>query len=361
LRRAATTLTRDARFRATLLYGCTCTPTDCARVPPLLLSRRGSLAALLIMRAAILTCLGFSPVASVTTTHELCGAVHELRDKLHELCDGASAADERTEFMDMKTGLKVQTTVPYQAVGYNQHVAVNVKYVAQMGVPEPVPGIDHRARKLQSACAPGTTASYADETLAFRFRSEDMTTDANGLRWNAVVPPGLAFTMVRPPDPVADSTGGWYSGENSANATEPSTTAPPGVAEGIHFESGSGATYGQMMVSNQKVAVGASNTFFAMVTPASTAAVFSGLLAFRPGEAPGVFGWVMGTSGCPNTGAGEINEGAVGCIFVDDWDPSGFFGPAFQGDVMQIAIWRSRLTHNAVVRWATFSTAFGLT
>jgi hypothetical protein len=209
------------------------------------------------MRAAILTCLGFSPVAAVTTTHELCGAVHELcgdRDKLHELCGGGSAADEMIEFVDMETGLKVQTTVPYQAVGYSQH-AVNVKHVgAQTSVPEPAPGIDHRARKLQSACAPGTTASYAGETLAFRFRSEDISTDANGLRWNAVVPPGLAFTMVRPPDPVADATGGWYSGENSANMTEPSTSAPPGVAEGIHFESDSGATYDQMMVSNQKVA-----------------------------------------------------------------------------------------------------------
>jgi hypothetical protein len=306
------------------------------------------------MRAAILTCLGFSPVAAVTTTHELCGAVHELcgdRDKLHELCGGGSAADEMIEFVDMETGLKVQTTVPYQAVGYSQH-AVNVKHVgAQTSVPEPAPGINHRARKLQSACAPGTTASYAGETLAFRFRSEDISTDANGLRWNAVVPPGLAFTMVRPPDPVADATGGWYSGENSANMTEPSTSAPPGVAEGIHFESDSGATYDQMMVSNQKVAVGASNTFFAVVTPASTAAIFSGLLAFRPADAPGVFGWLMGTSGCPDTGAGEINEGAVGCMFVDDWQPSGFYGPAFQGDVMQIAIWRSRLTHNALVRW----------
>ena len=306
------------------------------------------------MRAAILTCLGFSPVAAVTTTHELCGAVHELcgdRDKLHELCDGGSAADEMIEFMDMETGLKVQTTVPYQAVGYSQH-AVNVKHVgAQTSVPEPAPGIDHRARKLQSACAPGTTASYADETLAFRFRSEDVSTDANGLRWNAVVPLGLAFTMVRPPDPVADSTGGWYSGENSANMTEPSTSAPPGVTEGIHFESGADADYRQMMVSNRKVAVGASNTFFAVVTPASIAGMFDSLVAFRPANAPGVFSWIMGTNGCPNTGAGEVNEGVVGCMFVDDWSPSGFYGPAFRGDVTQIAIYRSRLTHNALVRW----------
>jgi hypothetical protein len=231
---------------------------------------------------------------------------------------------------------------------------------AQTGVPEPVPGIGHRAhvrsgaaRKLQSACAAGTTASYADETLAFRFRSEDVSTDANGLRWNAVVPPGLAFTMVRPPDPVADSTGGWYSRENSGrNATEPSTSAPDGVAEGIDFESGAGADYHQVMVSNQKVAVGASNTFFAVVTPASTAAIVGRVVAFRPNEAPGAFAWIMGTNGCPNTGAGEVNEGAVGCMIADDWEPSGFFGPAFQGDVMQIAIWRSRLTHNTLVRWA---------
>ena len=305
---------------------------------PLLLSRLGSLAALAL--AAALGCLGWSPAAAVTTTHDLCecGAVHKLiGGDYNTLLDGGGA-NKKIEFMGMETGVKV-----------------NVEHVgAQTGVAEPVPGIDHRAhvrsgaaRKLQSACAPGTTASYADETLAFRFRSEDVSTDANGLRWNAVVPLGLAFTMVRPPDPVGDSTGGFYS---EGNMTEPSTSTPPGVAEGIHFESGAGADYHQMMVSNQKVAVGASNTFFAVVTPASTAQMFDGLLSFRPANAPGVFAWIMGTAGCPNTGAGEVNEGAVGCMFVDDWAPSGFFGPAFQGDVMQIAIWRSRLTHNTLVR-----------
>jgi hypothetical protein len=206
---------------------------------------------------------------------------------------------------------------------------------------------DSATRKLQSACVPGTTASYADETLAFRFRSENLATDENGLRWNAVVPPGLAFTMVRPPDPVGDSTGGWYS---EGDMADPSTSTPPGVPDGVHFESGGDAGYNQMMVSNQKVAVGVANTFFAVVTPASTAQMFDGLLSFRPSNAPGVFGWLMATDGCPNAGAGEANEHAVGCMFVDDWSPSGFFGPAFQGDVTQIAIYRSRLRHNSLVR-----------
>ena len=206
---------------------------------------------------------------------------------------------------------------------------------------------DSATRRLQSACTAGTTASYADENLGFRFRSENMTTDEHGLRWDAAVPAGLAFTMFRPSDPVGDSTGGWFS---EGNGTEPSTVAPAGVPDGIHFESGQDADYHQIMWSNRKVAVGAANTFFAVVTPASTAQMFDGLVSFRPSNAPGVFGWLMATSGCPNTGHGDAHEGAVGCMFVDDWSPSGFFGPPFHGGVTQIAIYRSRLTHNALVR-----------
>jgi hypothetical protein len=206
-------------------------------------------------------------------------------------------------------------------------------------------------RKLQSAatsCAPGTTASYADETLGFRFRSENITVDSDGTRWDAVVPPGLAFVMRRPADQFADdNSGGFYS---YGNNTEPSVIPPPGVNAGMHFESGPAATFDQMMSSNQKVAVGAANTFFAVLTPASNTQAADALLAFRPNDGPGCMGWLLASMGCPETGPGEANEGAPGCVIVDDWAPSGFYGPAFQGDVTQIVIWRSRLTHNSLVR-----------
>ena len=110
-----------------------------------------------------------------------------------------------------------------------------------------------------STCAPGSSASYADQDLGFRFRSENITSDNDGVRWNAVVPLGLAFTMRRPVDVFADeNSAGMYS---TGNATEPSITPPLGVHSGMHFESGAGATYEQIMFSNQKVAVGVANTF----------------------------------------------------------------------------------------------------
>jgi hypothetical protein len=222
--------------------------------------------------------------------------------------------------------------------------------------PGPGPGpAESGIRKLQSAttCAPGTTSSYADETLGFRFRSEGVTADSDGPRWNAAVPPGLAFTMRRPVDQIADDNSeGFYS---ESNFTEPSLAPPPGVDAGVWFESASDATdlYDTMMVSNQKVAVGAANTFFAVVTPSSvlnSALHYNTLLGFRPNNAPGVFAWILGNQGCPNSHAGEVNENATGCMFVDDWSPSGFFGPPFQGGVTQIVIYRSRLAHNTLVR-----------
>jgi hypothetical protein len=44
---------------------------------------------------------------------------------------------------------------------------------------------------------------YDDEALGFWFRSEDITTENGSVRWDAAVPAGLAFTMIRPPDPMA--------------------------------------------------------------------------------------------------------------------------------------------------------------
>ena len=99
------------------------------------------------------------------------------------------------------------------------------------------------------------------------------------------------------------------------------------------------------MATNQKVAIGVANTFFAVVTPGATSNLFSSLLAFRPGDAIGVFSWVMGTSGCPPT----EDPSAIGCAFVDDWAPSGFFGPPFHADVTQIVVWRSSMGYNGLV------------
>jgi hypothetical protein len=165
-------------------------------------------------------------------------------------------------------------------------------------------------------CPAGTTARYGDEALGFRFRSEGITTSAKdgSLRWDAAAPSGLAFTMTRPPDPAASATQqGLYSGVS--NFSEPSRVVPTGVAAGLHFESGPAATYDQVMYSNRKLAVGAHNTFFAVVTPTTVLPFMSSILAFRPGGGKGCVAWLLGDYGtCPQAGPGQANENATGCV-----------------------------------------------
>ena len=166
------------------------------------------------------------------------------------------------------------------------------------------------------ACPAGTTARYGDEALGFRFRSEGITTSAEdgSLRWDAAAPSGLAFTMTRPPDPAASAAQqGLYSGV--ANFSEPSRVVPTGVAAGLHFESGPAATYDQVMYSNRKLAVGAHNTFFAVVTPSTESPVFSTILAFRPGGGKGTASLFLGNYGkCRQARPGQVNENATGCV-----------------------------------------------
>ena len=50
--------------------------------------------------------------------------------------------------------------------------------------------------------------------------------------------------------------------------------------------------------SNKKIAIGASNTFIAIVTPAAGVALSYGtVVGFRPADALGVFAWVLGSNG----------------------------------------------------------------
>ena len=165
-------------------------------------------------------------------------------------------------------------------------------------------------------CPVGTTASYGDEALGFRFRSEGITTSAEdgSLRWDAVAPSGLAFTMARPPDPAASAVQqGLYSAV--ANFSEPSRVVPTGVAAGLHFESGPAATYDQVMYANRKLAVGAQNTFVAVVTPSTAMSLYSTILSFRPGGGKGNVAWFFTNAGlCLQAGPGQANENATGCV-----------------------------------------------
>ena len=46
----------------------------------------------------------------------------------------------------------------------------------------------------------------------------------------------------------------------------------------------------------------------------------------------------------PSDGCSE--EGAVACLFTDDWFPSGYIGPGVQTGVPTIAVFRSKLGYN---------------
>lgn len=209
------------------------------------------------------------------------------------------------------------------------------------------------SRQLQQqqvpACPAGTVAAYNDETLGFRFRTDGIAIGSDGkLVWNAEVPTGLAFIAERPDDPVADDVPGATNPYSGRNITLPTIIVPPYVPPGVQFESGQEAPGNQMMVSNLKLAIGSQHTLFSVVTPSAAAEIADTLLGFRPFKARGGHGWLMATVECLNTGPGETNEHASGCMGSNDWG-NGFVGPAFQGGVTQIAIWRSRLTFNSLV------------
>jgi hypothetical protein len=168
---------------------------------------------------------------------------------------------------------------------------------------------------------PTSTLSLAG-TLAIQFRGinspTDISSSAAGLVWNAAVPHGFSLSAVIPDDPPTNY--------GTGAPTEPSTQLPAAVLQG-------GLLYRQdsttdVLYSNQKIALGASHTFFALVTPIGSALAFGAVAAFRPNDAPGVFAYVMGTNFGDNR------------IFTDDWRPSGFQGPTFVPGEPQLVVWR---------------------
>ena len=179
-------------------------------------------------------------------------------------------------------------------------------------------------------CPAGTTAVYGDENLAFRFRPENITTAADGsVRWPAIEPPGLAFTMTRyeePPEHYDPSEAATYY--SAGNASEPTRVLPASdVIPGLLWDHGEGAdgvdvAYDQgafatckficealrkqhaaasvvlrghflttfapiaraVMYSNLKLAYGVKSTMFIVVTPTRIPPLWAALVLFRPGS-----------------------------------------------------------------------------
>jgi hypothetical protein len=89
------------------------------------------------------------------------------------------------------------------------------------------------------------------------------------------------------------------------------------------------------MFSNKKIAVGAANTAFFIMTPSgASTAMYGALMGFRPGDGPGGQCWYAGTFGSP--------PGSDGILGMLDWG-SGYFGPTFRKGETVIAIFRSEL------------------
>lgn len=89
------------------------------------------------------------------------------------------------------------------------------------------------------------------------------------------------------------------------------------------------------MFANKKIAVGAANTAFFIMTPsAESTAYYGSLMGFRPGDAPGGQSWLAQGFGAP--------PGVDSVVAMLDWG-SGYIGPAFRPGETAIAIFRSEL------------------
>eukprot|EP01048_Picozoa_sp_COSAG05_P000358 COSAG05_NODE_9_length_39734_cov_180.598067_22_plen_657_part_00 len=209
------------------------------------------------------------------------------------------------------------------------------------------------SRRLQkhggnTSCPAGTTASYAGDTLAFRFQPDGITRDNGGsLVWNAAVPNGLAFVENRTivngssvPDEMTDHE--LYRDFRVASPHVVSTSA--GAPSGLLFSSLPAPAPHIAMYANQTMAFGAKHTFFAVVTPtAGKPVMVETILAFRGGAYTlGCFAWYIGWMTLPSS--------SQRVFIADTWGVSGFQGPVLETLKTQILIARSHYGVDAAGR-----------
>ena len=196
-------------------------------------------------------------------------------------------------------------------------------------------------------CPAGTTSSYADEGLAFRFRAADITRDSAGsLVWGAAAPYGMAFVMNRTIVPnthefmeMAKDPWGWFA----PPVVEPAVVARNmSKVPGLLFTPKAGAA--MVMYANRTVAIGANHTFFAVLTPSpGIIRLAETIIGFRPGVGG------KGGKGCFAWYAGYIGSGGSSqrVLSADTFSSCGFAGPAVHPDVLQVLIARSHYGVNA--------------
>jgi hypothetical protein len=146
------------------------------------------------------------------------------------------------------------------------------------------------------------------------------------LVWQAAVPHGLRLSAVTPDDPPT---------QYGSHPTEPAMELPSGaIQSGLLYRQ---AATTDALYSNQKIALGAEHTFFALVTPVGDALEYGAVASFRPNDALGVFAYAMGS-----------HFGGEPKVFVDDWAPSGFEGPGFTPGEPQLVCWKGSLDADGV-------------
>jgi hypothetical protein len=186
-------------------------------------------------------------------------------------------------------------------------------------------------------CPAGTTATYADEALAFRFQADGIMQDSDGsLVWNAATPSGLAFVTARTivngsSEPMEQSGHGWFDFPSAAPAVIDGDAQ--GLPAGLMFSLV--PEHAEVMYANQTVAIGAQHTFFAVFTPTAVNPLWvETILGFRPGGLEtGLFEWFVGSHA-----AASPSERAFS---ADTWSSCGFAGPPIQPGVTQVLIARS--------------------
>ena len=195
-------------------------------------------------------------------------------------------------------------------------------------------------------CPAGTTTTYADGALAFRFRAADISRDAVGsLVWKAEAPSGMAFVMNRTIVPntrefmeMAKDPWGWFATPVVAPAIVTQAHGSSKRPSGLLFTPKTGAA--MVMYANRTVAIGAKHTFFAVLTPAAGEIRFAEtIIGFRPGVSAG-----GGGKGCFAWYAGYLSSlkgTSQRVLAADTFSSCGFSGPAVQPGVLQVLIARS--------------------
>ena len=190
-------------------------------------------------------------------------------------------------------------------------------------------------------CPPGTTATYADESLGFRFRADDITLDDTGAPvWSAAAPAGFKFTSTRItfPDAVEAQEVADHDMYDFPTISPTIVAATDGLPRGLRFHAyaDDGTPAAVMLFANRKIAVGAQHTLFAAVALQGTPTSFQVLIGMRvDAYETGMSAWTVGSY--------STGDDSVASFGSDTWNTCGWAsGPPLHPSAIQLIVARSR-------------------